>query len=94
MTATRSGNQPPCRNFVRFAAKNSSSIARKKPEPVRTIHSGRPHWYRAMYATSRVVIVMVPVTAIPNAKASAVDDLNANTRPSTETISAQFTQGT
>ena len=39
-------------------------------------------------------MVMVPVTAIPNAKASAADVWKAKTRVSTEIISAQLIQGT
>lgn len=37
---------------------------------------------------------MVPVTAMPKAKASAVELRNAKTRVSTETISSQLIQGT
>ena len=39
-------------------------------------------------------MVIVPVTAMPNAKASAAEDLNANTRVSTEIISTQLIHGT
>jgi len=41
-----------------------------------------------------VVIVMVPVTAIPKANASAAEVSNANTSVSTEIISAQLIHGT
>jgi hypothetical protein len=41
-----------------------------------------------------VVIVMVPVTAIPNAYASAAELRNANTRISTATIRAPLIHGT
>ncbi len=40
------------------------------------------------------MIVIVPVTAMPKANARAVDDRKANTRMSTDTISAQLIQGT
>ena len=40
------------------------------------------------------MIVIVPVTAIPNAKASAFAVRNVNTSVSTETISSQLIQGT
>ena len=39
-------------------------------------------------------MVMVPVTAMPNANASAAELRNANTRVSTETISSQLIHGT
>ena len=39
-------------------------------------------------------MVMVPVTAMPNAKASATELWNAKTSVSTETISSQLIQGT
>ena len=38
--------------------------------------------------------MIVPVTAIPNAKARAVEERNANTSVSTEIISTQLIQGT
>ena len=41
-----------------------------------------------------MVIVIVPVTAMPNAKASATELWNAKTSVSTETISSQLIQGT
>ena len=40
------------------------------------------------------MIVIVPVTAMPNAKASAAELRNAKTSVSTETISTQLIQGT
>ena len=40
------------------------------------------------------MIVMVPVTAMPNAKASAAELRKANTRVSTETSSSQLIHGT
>ena len=40
------------------------------------------------------MIVMVPVTAVPKANASAADVRNAKTSPSTETISTQLIHGT
>ena len=39
-------------------------------------------------------MVIVPVTAIPNAKASATELWNAKTSVSTETISSQLILGT
>ena len=39
-------------------------------------------------------MVMVPVTAMPKANASAAELRNANTSVSTETISSQLIQGT
>ena len=39
-------------------------------------------------------MVMVPVTAMPNAKASAAELRKAKTRVRTETISSQLIQGT
>ena len=39
-------------------------------------------------------MVIVPVTAIPNAKASAAELRKANTRVSTETMSSQLIHGT
>ena len=39
-------------------------------------------------------MVMVPVTAMPKAKASAAEVSNAKTRVSTEIISAQLIHGT
>ena len=41
-----------------------------------------------------MVIVIVPVTAIPKAKASAADDSKVKTRVSTETSSSQLMNGT
>jgi hypothetical protein len=43
---------------------------------------------------SSVVIVIVPVTAMPNAKASAAELLNVRTSARTETMSAQLIHGT
>jgi hypothetical protein len=42
----------------------------------------------------RVVMVMVPVTAMPYAKASAAELRKANTSVSTETSRSQLIQGT
>ncbi len=39
-------------------------------------------------------MVMVPVTAIPNANASAAELRNANTSVSTDTMSSQLIHGT
>ena len=64
-SAISSGNQPPCRTFVRFAAKNVRSTVSSAAAAGITSPSERPHSARTTKKNSSVSIASVPVTAIP-----------------------------
>lgn len=89
-----SGSHAPWTILVRLAATNSRSTESSRVAPVAISHTGVPHFARATEKNSRVVMVLVPVTAMPNAKAGAAELRNAKTRVRTETISSQLIRGT
>ncbi len=68
-----SGNHAPCVILVRLAARKARSTVRKPPAPSTASHSGFPHRWRTMKKKRIVVIVIVAVTAIPKANASAAE---------------------
>ena len=94
VTPMSSGNHAPCTSLVRFAARNSRSTSRRTAPPRATSHSGVRQCRHTTYKNNKVVIVIVPVTAIPKANASAAEVSNANTKVSTEIINAQLIHGT
>ena len=63
--AIASGNQPPWKTLVRFAAKNVRSTIRNATAPLITSHSGLCQSERTTKKNRIVSIASVPVTAIP-----------------------------
>lgn len=62
--ASTSGNQPPSRNLVEFAAKKMQSMTKKSPLTAMTSNGGKPHWM-VTSAASSVVMAMSRETAMP-----------------------------
>ena len=62
---TTSGNQPPLKILVRFAAKNVSSIEMKNAAPGMTILSGFRHSIRKTTNASNVFEAKIALRAIP-----------------------------
>ena len=89
-----SGTQAPWMNLVRFAPKKASSTTRNSAAPRTASQSGRCQRRRTMTKKRIVVIAIVPVTAIPKAKASFAELWKASTRASTAPIRSQLMTGT
>ncbi len=75
-----SGIQPPSNTLSRLAERKMVSTARNGVITSTDTSSGHFQQVRITKNAMMLVITMVPVTAMPNAEASALDDLNANTR--------------
>ena len=92
-TATTSGNQPPVSIFTRLAPRNARSTVRNRAPTATTRPAGQRQRSLATEQNSSVVMVMVPVTAIPYADARLPDDWNVRTRSTQATPSTRFTPG-
>ena len=77
--AAASGNQPPSSTFTRFAPKNEASTTRKSTVRGCAFQRGQRHRSRMTRWKRSVVMIIVPVTAMPYAAASAKDDLKPRT---------------
>ena len=93
ITPIVSGSQAPWVNLVRFAPKKARSTASSGTAPSRVSNSGRCQRCRTMTKKRIVVIAIVPVTAIPNAKASLAEVWNARTSATTATSRIQLMIG-
>ena len=80
--------------MVRFAPKKARSTASSGAAASRVSSSGRCQRNRTMTKKRIVVIAIVPVTAIPKAKASLAEVWNAKTRATTATSRIQLMIGT
>src|SRR6185437_15987464 len=60
-----SGNQPPCATLTRFALKKPRSTLSRQAPVASTAGRLQCHWKRATTSASKVVMTMVPVTAMP-----------------------------
>ena len=91
--AKASGAQPPSKTFSRLAARNVSSIAwNGNINPA----AAAGDQCRCFQITMRPIVEstsMVPVTAIPYAEASALDERNMATSSSTVINSSALTRG-
>ncbi len=69
-----SGNQPPARTLIRLAEKNATSTVTKMAR--NRIEGTAPHFHNPRTTTkaSTVSIIIVSVTAMPYAEASALED--------------------
>ena len=88
------GSQAPWAILVRFDAKKPSSIVRKNAAPARVSQRGRCQRWRTMKKKRTLVTRIVPVTAVPYAKASLAEDWKARTSVSTATSSSRLITGT
>ena len=91
--AKANGTQPPSTTFSRLAARNISSIAWNGS--INPAAAGRDQC-QCFQITMRPIVEstsMVPVTAIPYAEASALDERNMATSSSTVINSSALTRG-
>jgi hypothetical protein len=77
-----------------LAEKNARSTSRKPAAPAITSHIGLPHSTRTTKKNRIVSIASVPVTAIPYAEASPVEEPKPTTSAATARQMPQFTAGT
>ena len=75
--AIASGTQPPCAILATFAPKNARSMTRNARDQRRPAHSGQPQRCARRPRRAIDVIAIVPVTAMPYAAPSALDDPEA-----------------
>ena len=87
------GNQPPLVNFIRLAPRKLVSTTTIAHPGGASTTSGQCHSLCATISASRVVISIVPLTAMPNDAASASDERKPSVAPITSTNRIELTAG-
>src|SRR5262249_1720418 len=91
--ASVSGNQPPSITFMRFAERNVASTTMNGTITAMVQASDRPQTLGTTIKARIASTTIVPVTAMPYADASAVDERNSATNSSTPTKIELLTRG-
>ena len=93
MPPNASGTQPPSMTLRRFALRNMRSTNRKGRMSAAVATSDQRHTFQTTMNAITPVTTIVPVTAMPYAEASALEERNSATSKSTPMRRNEFTRG-